>query len=120
MARPRKERAAKKTGVVKFRVSDSQRQLFDQIAFDADLTLSDLIISRILGEAPKRKKASPERASLIRRLNDLSSIRSNINQIARALNSGYGHNLPDNAIADSLFEVTRLSNRIFEEFDKGE
>ena len=121
MARPPKEVDEKKGNIVKFRATDAEKQSIEQRAFDEGLTTTDLIKLKVLGKEPKRRKASPERAILIKGLGDLGRIGSNINQIARALNRDHNGqwDVPKDAIAAALYDLTRLSNHIINSLESG-
>lgn len=118
MARPPKPPEKKRKATVKCHVTEADKIRFEELAFENGLTISDLIKLKVLGTEPKRRKATPERAILIRHLANLGRIGSNINQIARALNSGRNaFDMPPNIISEALTELNKLSNRIFDNLD---
>lgn len=121
MARPTKIAEAKRTVTVKCHVTKSDKARIDQLAFDAGMTISDLIKLRVLGTEPKRRKASPERAELIKSLADLGRIGGNVNQIARALNSNPNaeSDIPKDVISNTLFELRQLSKRLINVIENG-
>lgn len=117
MPRPLSPPEKKKSAVVTFRLSDWEKTLMEQLAFDAGLTVTDLVKSKIMSVTPKRHRASPERLALIKGLGELGRIGSNINQIAKALNSGQYVSPAD--ISEGLNELTQLSDRIHKSLGNG-
>ena len=119
MARPTIPRNNQKRSPIQIRLTDAERTTFDQIAFAEHCSLTDLIKQRVLGTEPKRRKATPERAILIKGIGDLGRIGGNINQIAKALNEGRGFEIPAGDISRALMEITNLSNRIIDAIENG-
>ncbi len=79
-----------RAGVVNFRASDSERAELEAHAERAGLSIGSYIRSRTLAEPTTRavRKPSVERAALSLILAQLGKCGSNLNQIARVLNSG--------------------------------
>lgn len=119
MARPLSSPEKKKTTIIKFRVTDTEKTQIEQLAWSEDLTVSDLLKSKVLGKEPKRRKASPERTILIKGMTELQIIGKNINQIAKVLNSGRAHELHAEDISNSLYALNQLFNRVVNALESG-
>jgi hypothetical protein len=119
MARPPKPREKQSNTTIKFRVTDAEKTSIEQMAFAEHCDVTKLIKLRVLGAMPKRRKATSERSILIKELGDLGRIGTNINQIAKALNSGAGYTIPDGEISAALYAITEISNRILTALENG-
>ena len=86
MTRPKKEREDKRGIIFRVCLTASERQKLEELAAVAGLTPSDFVRVKTLKADPYTKKATPERASLIKLQAELNKLGSNANQIARALN----------------------------------
>ncbi|WP_052353882.1 plasmid mobilization protein [Flectobacillus major] len=86
MARPRKPPTEQLTHYVRFRLTEKDYAKLLELSEGFDL--SDYCRKVILSKTPRRKKATPERETLIRILGELGKIGGNINQIARSVNRG--------------------------------
>lgn len=77
-------------GVIPFRVSATERAEIEAAADRAGLTLGSYVRARILTRPTTRATRSPptNKAALARLLGEIGRVGSNINQIARQLNSG--------------------------------
>jgi transposase-like protein len=121
MARPTKTADKKRSYPIKSRVTEAEKKRIDQLALEHGISVSDLIKLQVLGTEPKRRKASPERAALIRASANLGRIAGNINQIAKKLNSGPAgaFDLSPDEISDALYEIKLFSKRIAQELENG-
>ncbi len=86
MARPTKPDDQLRTGVVRVRVTLSEKSRLSQNAKEASLTPSDFLRGLALGAKPSRNVPTPDREALLKLLAELNMQGSNLNQIARALN----------------------------------
>jgi hypothetical protein len=119
MPRPITPREKRSTTTIKFRVTDAEKTSIEQMAFAEHCDVTKLIKLRVWGTVPKRRKATSERSILIKELGDLGRIGANINQIAKALNSGAGYNIPEGEISATLFAINQISNRILMALENG-
>jgi hypothetical protein len=88
MARPQKDDADKREFTIRVRVTASEKLRIWQMAADAGLTPSDFMRLRTMAATqPLRHKPTPERELLLNVMAELGKIGSNVNQIARHLNS---------------------------------
>jgi len=116
MARPQKGGDDKRELIVRFRLTAAEKKQISVNAASVGMTTSDYIRNRILGSQPHIKKATPERADMIRMLGHLGKIGSNINQVARALNrKGDDSSISPELIAYTLQEVKTLAAHINKE-----
>ncbi len=86
MARPRKPDSEQLTHRIQFRLCEKDYEKLLELSEGFDL--SDYCRKAILSKTPRRRKATPERETLIRILGELGKIGSNLNQIARSGNRG--------------------------------
>ena len=86
MARPLKQPDARRTIVVRVRLTATEKKYLQDAAATDGLTLSDFLRVHALHALPRRRKPTPERAAFIQALAELGKLGSNLNQIARALN----------------------------------
>jgi len=88
MARPQKDDADKREFTIRVRVTASEKLRIWQMAADSGYTPSDFMRLRTMAAAqPLRHKPTPERELLLNVMAELGKIGSNVNQIARSLNS---------------------------------
>lgn len=123
MARPLKGDTEKRSITVKVRLTVSEKKQIADASKIQGATISDLLRTRTLSTLPARRKASPERAALIRGLGELGKTGSNINQIARYLNSQQQaqHYMPmlDFVIKDALTVLNTFSNQLLNLIQNG-
>jgi hypothetical protein len=116
MARPKKSDGEKRTQKIEVRVTPNEKNSIIKIAKDAGLTPSDLLRLRALVAAEVRKLPTPEREAIILVNGELGKIGSNLNQIARVINtqlkSGEYIDIPPEIIERALQEYTALSGYI--------
>ncbi|WP_077920581.1 plasmid mobilization relaxosome protein MobC [Spirosoma sp. 209] len=88
MARPPKEDTDKRDFTIRVRVTASEKLRIWQMAADSGYTPSDFMRLRTMAATqPLRHKPTPDRELLLNVMAELGKIGSNVNQIARALNS---------------------------------
>lgn len=73
--------------MLRVRVSTLEKRQLEDLAAQAGLTLSDFMRNRSLGSKPRTIKATPEEAVFIKGLAEIGKLASNVNQIAKALNT---------------------------------
>lgn len=94
MARPAKSSSDKRTTMLRLRLTTAEKQHLDTIAKEAGFTVSDFIRKLVLHVKPKRSVPNPDREVLLMLLADLHKIGSNLNQIARVLNTEHKSGTP--------------------------
>lgn len=123
MARPKKSESEQKRCIIQFRTTPDEKLQFEQLAYEAGLTLSDFIKKQILSKPPKHKKATPDRAALIRGLAELGKIGSNVNQIAKDINrqrkEGVTPTVPAYIIETALHGIAMLTAHLRKELEDG-
>ena len=87
MPRPQKNLSERRTKRAEIRLTEAEEITLVGLASDSGLSLSDLIRKVALGSKPRIQMANPERAAFIKGLAELGKIGSNVNQIAKALNT---------------------------------
>lgn len=87
MSRPPKQMDERRSVRMEIRLNISEEKSLQALAENAGLSLSDFIRKTSLGCKPRVQKANPDRAVFIRILGELGKVGSNINQIAKALNT---------------------------------
>lgn len=86
MTRPHMEREDRRTVIFKVRLTAQEKKILLELAANAGLSPSDFVRVRTVGSKPERRKATPDRAILIKLQAELNKVGSNANQIARAYN----------------------------------
>lgn len=86
MSRPLKSSDQKRCVTARVRLTKDEKKTLGKLAGDASLSVSDFLRVRALQAIPYTRKASPERAALLKGFAEIRKIGSNVNQIARALN----------------------------------
>ncbi|QMW01457.1 plasmid mobilization protein [Spirosoma foliorum] len=88
MARPQKDDADKREFTIRVRVTASEKLRIWQMAAENGYTPSDFMRLRTMAATqPLRHKPTPDRELLLNVMAELGKVGSNVNQIARALNS---------------------------------
>lgn len=88
MARPQKDDADKREFTIRVRVTASEKLRIWQMAAESGYTPSDFMRLRTMAATqPLRYKPTPDRELLLNVMAELGKIGSNVNQIARHLNS---------------------------------
>lgn len=109
--------------IFKVRVSAAEKKLLLELAERAGLTPSDFVRVNTIGGKPQTRKATPERAALIRLQAELNRVGNNANQIARALNrradSDSLTGISTNLINDALNSIKVLTEKIAQELGHG-
>jgi len=90
MARPKQDERAARSQHVAARFTAEERAALGLRAAESGLTLSDFVRAAALGAQPRRPTmpAGPAGVLTADELRELNAIGNNLNQIARALNSG--------------------------------
>ena len=99
-------------GQIAFRVTDEERAIIEAAADAAELTVGSFVRAKILKKIVTKEVRRPsiDREILGRALGMLGKVGSNINQIAKHLNSG--GNVPNAEIAKALNDVSFLKEQI--------
>lgn len=108
MARPRKPDSEQLTHRIQFRLCEKDYEKLLELSEGYDI--SDYCRKAILSKTPRRRKATPERETLIRILGELGKIGSNMNQIARSVNRGRPQDMAN--IDRGLNEVKQIGDLI--------
>lgn len=116
MARPPKTATQKRCIMFRIRLTAAEKSHLETLASEAGVTASDFIRMVVLTQTPTRRKPAPDRALLLSLLAEANKLGSNVNQIARALNtanqSGQCNTIPKRDIDDALAEVQLLSGHL--------
>lgn len=123
MARPKKL-VGKKTAHIDVRLSAEEKQRVVQSANEAGLFIADFVRNKLLtGHAPRVRKATPAREAYLKGMSELSKVGSNINQIAKVLNthkdSPVSSGVTAGQIAGSLDRIDQLSRQILKTLQDG-
>lgn len=123
MPRPQKNISERRTKRAEIRLTEAEEITLIGLASDSGLSLSDLIRKVALGSKPRIQMANPERAALIKGLAELGKIGSNVNQIAKALNTDLATRqkatVSGEAISNTLFAIQTLSSNLLTHLTDG-
>jgi uncharacterized protein (DUF1778 family) len=123
MPRPLKTITERRCKRLEIRLTDAEEQLLKAIAADGGLSISEHIRKVALGSKPRVVKASPERAAFIQGLAALGKMGSNVNQIAKALNTDLAAHLRPSVspelIQSTLFSLQTLSRNLLKHLSHG-
>lgn len=122
MARPHKEEPAKRNIMLRLRLTAAEKKSLQAVADNAGLSISDFVRGKALASSPLHRKATPERAALIKGLAGLGKIGSNLNQIARSANrlQNDAMPLPQQIIDDALAQIESLSQHLIKILSHGD
>jgi Bacterial mobilisation protein (MobC) len=114
MARPNKDDTTKRRIMLRLRITESEKKALQKASENAGFSISDYIRNKSIGTPPVHRKATPERAALIKGLAGLGKIGSNINQMAKVMNrlQNEAMPLPNNIIEEALLQIESLSNHL--------
>lgn len=123
MPRPSKEVGTARTITVRVRCTTIEKSQLVASAKSRGMTISDLLRTTALNAAPLFRKATPERAAFIKGLAELGKIGSNINQIARVLNTDAkkeAFTITAEQISQALERVDFLAHHLSKVFTDGD
>jgi hypothetical protein len=124
MTRPHKGSEDKRTSIFKVRLTPAEKTILLELAANAGLSPSDFMRVKTIGGKPQSRKATPERAVLIKLQAELNKLGSNANQIARALNRRQdSDNLTGvsiEGINEALYSIKTLTAKIAKELGHGD
>jgi Bacterial mobilisation protein (MobC) len=123
MARPLKDKTDRRTKRVEIRLTEAEEKTLSGLAESVGLTVSDHVRKLALGCKPTRQMATPERQALIKGLAELGKIGSNVNQIAKALNTslatGQNPTVQGGLIAEAQNAIQSLSTHLIKQLTNG-
>ncbi len=121
MARPNLPDHLRKRVLVQLRLTKEEKAKLIHYAKSSGVTLTDFVKARTLNKPPRIRKATYDRELLIKYLAELGKVGSNVNQIARYMNSPqkghYSVTVKETYIAQVLEVIQELANRIIKELD---
>lgn len=117
------KKETKKRVLIQLRTNEDDKKKIEEFAKAEGMTISDFVKSRTLGKAPRTKMATPEREVFIRLLAELGKIGSNVNQIAKVMNtekgSGYTVTLKESVIVQTLTDIQTVSTSLLNQLGHG-
>ena len=123
MPRPIKSITDRRTKRVEIRLTAAEENVLEGLAVDAGLSVSDHIRKAALGSKPRIQMATPERAAFIKGLAELGKVGSNVNQIAKALNTDIvtkqNISVSGAAISATLYAIQTLSQNLLKHLTDG-
>lgn len=123
MVRPLKDGDDNRGIIFRVRFTAAEKKKLLELSAQAGLTPSDFVRVKTIGSQPHIRKATPERAILIRLQAELNKVGSNANQIARALNrrsdSDTLTGVSEELINDALHGIKLLTAQIAKELGHG-
>jgi hypothetical protein len=121
MARPNIPDHLRKRTLVQLRLTEEEKAKLIYFAKMAGVTLTDFVKARTLNKPPRIRKANYDRELMIKYLAELGKVGSNVNQIARHMNTPqkghYSVTVKETYIAQVLEAIEQLANRIFKELE---
>jgi hypothetical protein len=114
MARPNKDDTTKRRIMLRLRITEAEKKSLQTASENAGLSISDFVRTKTIAAAPVHRKATPERAALIKGLAGLGKIGSNINQMAKVMNRLQNEvmPLPNTIIEEALHQIENLSQNL--------
>jgi hypothetical protein len=111
--------ARQRTGVIGFRATPAERAALDAAADRVGLSLGSYIRARALAEPTTRATRRPpvDRTALAQLLGQIGRVGSNLNQIARSLNSGDTETPGD--LAAALTELHGMKDALMAALGRG-
>jgi glycine cleavage system pyridoxal-binding protein P len=121
MTREENDNGNTKRVLVQLRTTEHDKRMLHTYAKESGMTLTDFVKARTLGKPPRIRKANFDREILIRLLAELGKVGSNINQIAKVMNTEkktfYTVAVKETLIAQILTVVGTLSSEILKQLD---
>lgn len=122
MARPHKEEPAKRTIMLRLRLTAAEKKTLQTASENVGLSISDFVRTKTIASQPLHRRATPERAALIKGLAGLGKMGSNLNQIARAANrlQNDAAPLPHQLVDDALLQIETLTQHLIKILSHGD
>lgn len=118
------EREDRRTVIFKVRLTAQEKKILLELAANAGLSPSDFVRVRTVGSKPERRKATPDRAILIKLQAELNKVGSNANQIARAYNRRVDSDtltgIDEAFLQETLHSIRTLTAHIAKELGHGD
>lgn len=115
MARPNKPGDAKRSALIRIRVTMTEKKQLQEAATEAGLNISDWIRTKAMGVQPLLRKSNPDREILIRYLAAYGRVGNNLNQVARQLNRKQGSEefeVPISIVTQAIEEVREITHQL--------
>jgi uncharacterized protein (DUF1778 family) len=123
MSRPRKRDHEKKRILIQLRLTENEKRTLREFAKLEGMNITDFIKFHTLSKSPRIKMATPDRAVLLQLLSQLSKIGSNINQVAKVMNTeskaNYSVAIKETYITKIQETIANVSSGILRELSKG-
>jgi hypothetical protein len=114
--RKENKKKPKKRVLIQLRTDEDDKNKIVEFAKEEGMTITDFVKFCTLNKAPRIKKAKPDREVFIRILGELGRIGSNVNQIAKAMNTDmknyYSISIKETLIAETLLVISKASTAI--------
>jgi|SRR5690606_5095144 len=94
MARPTKSTEHKRNIMFRLRLTLSEKSHLETLAKDAGFNISDYMRMVVLSNEPKSRVATPQQETLLKLIAELNKMGSNLNQIARVMNTRHKADSP--------------------------
>lgn len=122
MARPNKDDSEKRRIMLRLRITESEKKLLQNAADTVGLSISDFVRTKTISATPVHRKATPERAALIKGLAGLGKIGSNINQMAKVMNRLQNDAAPllQQIIDEASAQIESLSHHLIKILSHGD
>ena len=116
MARPKKEADARKSKRITIRLTETEYEVYKEFARRGGFTLSELIrLMMVNGKVSYRMPIVADMPQLKEITAQLAGIGNNLNQIARALNSGFPDQSIESEIRRALGDLAEWKYEILQE-----
>jgi hypothetical protein len=124
MPRPKKSDATIKDEFIHLRVDRGEKIKAKEFAKMSGMTVTDFIKARLFNKPPRTKVANLDREVLIKYMSELGRLGSNVNQIAKHMNSQnktfYSVTVKETYIAEVLLDLRKLFAQIQNELEHGQ
>lgn len=113
----------KKRVLIQLRTTEEDKKTLTDLAKEAGMNMTDFIKSRVFEYAPKTRVATFDREILIKLLAELGRVGSNVNQIAKVMNTEkktfYTVSVREDIIRGVLATVQTVTSNIYKQINYG-
>lgn len=109
--------------LIQLRTTEEDKKMLVELAKEEGMNITDFVKSKTLGLQPRTRVASFDREIMIRLLAELGKIGSNVNQIAKVMNTEkktfYSVSVREDVIRGVMAAVQTVSSDIYKQINYG-
>lgn len=122
MSEIQKQKVKEKRVLIQLRTTEQDKNTLREFAQRAGMNITDFVKFRTLSKPPRIKMATPEREVLLRLLSELGKIGTNINQMAKVMNTdmktSFSVSVTEDLVAAALNSMKQTSSEILQALEQ--